>query len=326
MGGTPADETIILSNTRRRGTPAEGTQAAAAIPALVLEGRSVEALAACHAALHSLNGHPAQTSLCPKIAELRKALEQELLTAQDIELATEGRRTHLLPRRAVLIGRPSSEKSVDVAVNCRWFSRGERNLSLFCEGDTWFLEDLGSANGSFVEGRVLTRGHPFPLPQGITHVEIGKTKDKAGPVVISLRRPAKDLGAVVIALRGIDTDAEWESDAWPSMKTDINRRWVVFREQIGISAAEDVALDVDGGAPGILAALRYQSGFWIVPSSQHRLDVDGVPFQEPVPLFPGATLSLGGTTFCVDKSESLTKADPFSQAQASPARREVSAR
>jgi hypothetical protein len=100
----------------------------------------------------------------------------------------------------------------------------------------------------------------------------------------------------------------------------------VFREQIGISAAEDVALDVDGGARGILAALRYQSGFWIVPSSQHRLDVDGVPFQEPVPLFPGATLSLGGTTFCVDKSESLTKADPFSQAQASPARREVSTR
>src|SRR4051812_21674814 len=86
MGGTPTDATIILSNTRRRDTPAEGTQAAATIPALVLEGRSVEALAACHAALRSLNGHSAQTLLCPKIAELRKVLEQELLTAQDIEL------------------------------------------------------------------------------------------------------------------------------------------------------------------------------------------------------------------------------------------------
>jgi hypothetical protein len=317
MGGTPTDATFMLSNTRRGGTRAPGTQAAATIPALVLEGRSVEALAACQTALHSLNGHSAQTLLGPKITELRKALERELLTAQDIELVTEARRSHLLPQRAVLIGRRSSEKPVDVAVNCRWFSRGERNLSLFCEGATWFLEDLGSTNGSFVQGRALKRGHPFPLPHGITHVDIGKTKDKPGPVVVSLRRPAKDPGAVVISLKAaIDTDAELESDAWPSMKTDINRRWVVFREQIGISAAEDVALDVDGGEQGILAALRYQSGFWIVPSSRHRLFVDGVPFHEPVPLFPGATLSLGGTTFCVDKSQASTRADPISQPQA----------
>jgi pSer/pThr/pTyr-binding forkhead associated (FHA) protein len=194
--------------------------------------------------------------------------------------------------------------------------RGERNLSLFCEGATWFLEDLGSTNGSFVQGRALARGHPFPLPHGITHVEIGKTKDRPGPVVVSLRRPAKDPGAVVISVKAaIGADAELEADAWPSMKTDINRRWVVFREQIGISAAEDVALDVDGGEQGILAALRYQSGFWIVPSSRHRLQVDGVPFHEPVPLFPGATLSLGGTTFLVDKSEASTSADASFQAQ-----------
>ncbi len=315
MGATPADATIMLSNTRRGAAPALGTQAAATIPALVLEGRSVEALAACHTALHSLNGHSAQTLLGPKITELRKALEQELLTAQDIELVTEARRTHLLPRRAVLIGRTSSEKPVDVAVNCRWFSRGERNLSLFCEGATWFLEDLGSTNGSFVQGSALKRGHPFPLPHGTTHVEIGKTKDKPGPVVVSLRRPAKDPGAVVISLKYVGTSAELKSDAWPSMKTDINRRWVVFREQIGISAAEDVALDVDGGEQGILAALRFQSGFWIVPSSRHSLHIDGVPFHEPVPLFPGATLSLGGTTFCVDKSEASARANPFSQPQ-----------
>ena len=315
MGGAPLDETIILSNTRRRGTSAVGIQTVATIPALVFEGRSVEALAACHRALHSLNGHSAETLLGPKIADLRIALERELLTAHDIELVTAARRMHLLPRRAVLIGRPSSEKPVDVAVNCRWFSRGERNLSLFYEGAAWFLEDLGSANGSFVEGRALERGHPFPLSKGITHVEIGKTKDKAGPVVISLRRPAKDPGAVVISLRRINTDAELESDAWPSMSTDINRQWVVFREQVGMSGTEDVALDVDNDEQGILAALRYQSGFWIVPSSRHSLHVDGVPFHEPVPLFPSATFSIGGTEFCVDKSESSPRSEALSQPQ-----------
>ena len=201
LGDARSDATVILSNTRGEESD-EGGKAVATIPSLVLAGRSLEALAACHTALHSLKEKSSQAVFRPRIEELGKVLEQELLTKDDIQLATKTQRTHLLPRRAVLIGRPSSQVQVDVAVNCLWFSRGERNLSLSCDGSTWLIEDLGSTNGSFVEGRALKRGDPLALPHGETRIEIGKTTDKPAPVVVSLRRPAKDAGAVVISVTG----------------------------------------------------------------------------------------------------------------------------
>lgn len=300
MGNAPVDATVILSNTHG-GSNSEGAQATGKIPSLVLAGRSLEALAACHTALCATDQQSLQSVLRPKIAELRKALEHELLTAQDIDLVSATGRTHLLPRRSVLIGRPSSEKTVDVAVNCRWFSRGDRNLSLFCEGAGWFVEDIGSTNGSFVQGQALKPGHPLALPVGETRIEVGAAKDATALAVVHIHRPAKDPGAVVITLSGVPASANSQPDPWPSMQDDIKRRWVVFREQIGVSAAEDCALRVDGDLPGIIAAIRYQSGFWVVPSSQCTSHIDDIVFRESVPLAIGANLTLGGTRLRVEQ-------------------------
>jgi hypothetical protein len=317
IGDAPSDATLILANTYRGGKTDESSHAVATIPSLVLGGHSLEALAACHTALNSLTAKSSQTALRPKIEELRKVLELELLAAEEIELATDGQRIHLLPRRAVLIGRPSAQEQVDVAVNCLWFSRGERNLSLYCKGPTWLIEDLGSTNGSFVDGRVLKRGEPLPLPHGETRVEIGKTQGRPAPVVISLRRPLKDAGAVVIAVTGANNALAGSSDPWPSMQADMKRRWVVFREQVGVGASEDVAIPIPSRAAGTLAAIRYRNGFWILPSAKHKLTVNGVPFRAAVPICPGAEISVGGAILSVRKSEPPERSDYRPQAQAS---------
>lgn len=47
-----------------------------------------------------------------------------------------------------------------------------RHARLFPQGTRWFLEDLGSTNGTFVEGQQLTR--TMPIDPG-TSVRIGKT-------------------------------------------------------------------------------------------------------------------------------------------------------
>lgn len=47
-----------------------------------------------------------------------------------------------------------------------------RHARLFPQGSRWFLEDLGSTNGTFVQGNQLTRTMPLDLG---TSVRIGKT-------------------------------------------------------------------------------------------------------------------------------------------------------
>jgi hypothetical protein len=310
MGEAPVDATVVLSSTlaRQGGETGETPLAASRIPSLVLAGRSLEALAACQAALAAPEGAGLQSGLKPRIAELRRLLERELLTTQDIDLVTATGRIHLLPRRSVLIGRPSSEKPVDVAVNCRWFSRGDHNLSLFREGANWFVEDLGSTNGSSIGGDALKPGHPVALQPGETRVEIGAVKGASALATVHFCRPSMDPGAIVITLSGSPGVADRGDDPWPSMQEDMTRRWIVFRQQVGISAAEDCALRLQSEASGILAALRYQSGFWIVPSSQCALQMDSMPFGESVPLPADTTLSLAGTTLRVERSELMRSA------------------
>ena len=294
-GETSIDATVILSSTREAN---RGLEPADRIPVLVLGGRSLEALSLCHAALRTADNKSRVGSLKPLISELRKILERELLSPSDIDLVSQSRRTHLLPRRSILIGRHSPDKRVDVAINCRWFSRGDRNLGLFFDASQWFVEDLGSTNGHCIDGRTLKVGRPIALPVGETRIDVGHS-DKVIPLAtIRLFRPPKDPGAVVVAVEGNSTTDDGQ--CWPSLREDISRRWVVFREQIGVSAAKDCALSVEGQEAGILAAVRYQSGFWIVPSSQKTVELDDIAFRESVPLFPGASLHLCGTKLRVE--------------------------
>jgi len=297
-GDVATDETVVLSSTLGR-VSNDGNDAAVSIPSLVLEGRSLEALAVCHAALRAADRQSPPGVLKPMIAELRKVLEKELLSPLDIDLVSATRRMHLLPRRSVLIGRPSTETPVDVEVNCRWFSRGDRNLSLFCEGAGWFVEDLGSTNGHSIGGIPLKLGHPVALPVGDTCIDVGAAKNKPALATLHLHRPAKDPGAVVVTVSGTKA-CQAEPHPWPTMMSDMARRWIIFREQIGVSAEEDCALSLDDGPAGVLAAIRYQSGFWIVPSSQGTLQVDEIAFRESVPMPAGAALSLSGAKLRIE--------------------------
>src|ERR1044072_4301387 len=111
IGEIPIDATVALSSTL--GHPGDRLDDASVamrrILSLVATGRSLEALAACHTALAAPEGLALQNALKPKIVELRKLLERELLTADGIDLVPATGRMHLLPRRSVLIGRPSAE-------------------------------------------------------------------------------------------------------------------------------------------------------------------------------------------------------------------------
>lgn len=76
-------------------------------------------------------------------------------------------RTIDLHGRPLLIGRA---QDADLILEDDYASG--RHARLFPQGSRWFLEDLGSTNGTFVQGNQLTR--TMPIDPG-TGVRIGKT-------------------------------------------------------------------------------------------------------------------------------------------------------
>ncbi|WP_413798204.1 FHA domain-containing protein [Streptomyces iranensis] len=70
----------------------------------------------------------------------------------ELVLHANGRTWTLDPSRSYTIGR---DQQADISCIDRRVSR--RHLVIRCDGGTWFIEDLGSANGTFAEGRRIQR-------------------------------------------------------------------------------------------------------------------------------------------------------------------------
>jgi hypothetical protein len=300
------DSTLVLADFNRakalEGAEEDNTLGLArSIPPLVLQGRTTEALANCHAAAKRLDVSNSRPSLKSKIAQLQSLLEQELVTTADLDLVGPHGVARLLPRTSATLGRPSSSAMVDIPVTCRWFSRGEKNLRIFAKGGDWFVEDRGSTNGNFIGQNRLEPRRPFALPLGETVVETGSQLGAAAPVAIRLRRPALNPGAVVITFtfdpvkvrEGLD-DAQWLE-----LQNDLTTTWLVFDSQVSIGNSPGCALSVPACQVEVAAHIRFKSGYWISPAEGTQLTLGECVFAREVPLAPKAQLSLAGATLQV---------------------------
>ena len=299
------DSTLVLSDLAdNRNLDDDSTlQLASKIPALVLQGKVAAALARCQAALQRLEKRPDRLALKGKILQLRQLLEQDLICKDDLELTTADGPVRLLARRAALIGRPSTAKAVDIAVGCRWFSRGEKNLRLYEEGEDWFVEDLGSTNGSSIGGRPLEPDRAYKLPYGETVIEMGKRAGSVAPIALRLRRPPTCPGAIVMTLLADElrlNDASEESQ-WPSWKEDLRTTWIVFDGRISLGASKNCAVVLSDADEETAAEIWFHEGFWIAPCPNISLSIAEAPFTEQAPLPAGADLSLGGAQLRVEK-------------------------
>lgn len=297
VGPANTNHTLILSATHCLEPRASSLDVIAAIPPLVLQGRWLMALAACHNAMRLLKANREHVALGQQVLELQRLVEYQLLSREELRMEGDSQSYWLLPRRAALIGRPSNDKPVDIVVNCRWLSRGERNLYLYCSGDDWFLEDLGSTNGSAVGRTTLAPGAPIVLPAGATMVDIGRSGNRVAPISLRLNRFAGHGNAVTVnAIPGGDSDAM----SWPTRNQDLHTTWIVFRSELTVGSDEDCAIKAEDSAAVILADIRFQNGFWIAPRAGVPLIVDDVRFESPVPLIVGAEVQIGESKFCIE--------------------------
>jgi hypothetical protein len=218
-----SNETLMLSATQFLEPDASIFDIVAAISPLVLQGRLLTALAACHKAAGILNTRYLHAALKKHILELQRLLETRLLGNGPLLLATEAQKMHLHPQRSALIGRSADEKPVDIVINCRWLSRGERNLYLYLDHGDWLIEDLGSTNGAAFAGTMLAPGNPVSIPRGSTIVEIGRSKAGDAPLSLCLERCGANHETITVrALAGTESDPL----TWPTREQDLQSLWI----------------------------------------------------------------------------------------------------
>lgn len=295
-GAPDATLVLVASNTGRDSEHRDAAAFAAIrkIPALALEGAAIAALGECHTAIARLAGSPGQARLRKQLLEMQRLLEDELLVSGAMELAIGERRFRMLPLRAALIGRPSRARDVEISIDCRWFSRGERNLYLFSDGEQWFVEDLGSTNGSWIGREKLAPGKPVALGFGETRVEIGRVSMGAAPVTVHLHHAPTAPNVVQVT---VSEAPEWQNESalhvqWPSRAEDLARTWLVFRDGLSLGAAPGCGLPIAGSHLMMAADIRFQNGFWISPRTGAGLTINDVAFEAPVPLPSDARLRL----------------------------------
>jgi len=211
-----------------------------------------------------------------------------------LELALNDRDVRLLPLKSAFIGRPSTNKAVDIPVGCRWLSRGDKNLRLFCEAGQWFVEDLGSTNGTSIGHEILIPGTPLAIPAGETVIEVGKRNEVAAPVSIRLRRATADSKAIMVSLCADEKRLSGvaEEGQWLSWREDVRTHWVVFEERVRLGTSEECDVVLTDSDADSTADIAFEDGFWISPLDG-VLTVAETPFTERTPLPAGADFSVG---------------------------------
>jgi hypothetical protein len=265
------------------------------IPPLALEGKTVAALALCHAAVRQLEIFPECNEMRTKIAQLQAVLEQELLTKADLEIRTYQGRFRLLPREAVTLGRSAPASRVDIPVKCRWFSSGEKNLRLFAEAGQWLLEDLGSSHGHMVDGKKLKVRQPVEIDLGKTLVQVRLASGAVAPLSLVLQRTSVNPDAVTI---NFDYDAdslrtELGARDWAELEPELDCSWIVFNGEIDVGKSSTCALVLEDCPSPVAATITFNKGYWISPATETSLAIDDTVFGQNVPLVMKSDLLLG---------------------------------
>jgi pSer/pThr/pTyr-binding forkhead associated (FHA) protein len=257
---------------------------------LIVAGQRLAALSACCEVESWLAREPDRPDLKATALELRRSLARDLLVTDELELIGSATRIRPIAAHSALIGRPSVSRTVDIAINCRWFSRGERSLFLFSEGENWFVEDLGSANGAFIGDKKLEANEPHLLSSGETLIEIGRSPDDVAPVILRFMQVTP--AAVLVAVQPGGAFKDRELTTWPTLQEDLKKRWLVFRQTCFLGADENAVLAQT--PEEALAALSFDEGYRIAPLGTRDLRIDDMPFRTAAPLLAGAWIEVGG--------------------------------
>jgi EAL domain-containing protein (putative c-di-GMP-specific phosphodiesterase class I) len=293
-GAAPANSYARFAAPRNN--PLRAQEILQKIPSLILSGQSLQALAHCHNALRELTAKFGGGQSIEKLRQVQLQLEHELSSTADVELRPNYETIRLLPRSSITIGRPCSTGKVDVPIACRWLGTGDRNLRIFRNENEYYLEDLGSPNAHLANGERLKIKEPLEIPYGRTIVEPLLISGAVAPIAIVLHRKSSDPDAIAICL-DCDKDilrADLSEEEWPKLREQLGITWVVFSKRLSVGKSRECAVVISDLRDQVAATVTFEHGLMIEPIAGSALEMNGIGFDQQVPLVADAHLRLSG--------------------------------
>jgi EAL domain-containing protein (putative c-di-GMP-specific phosphodiesterase class I) len=284
-GPDDEDDATVVVSSATGGIGAEtGRDIAAKLPALVLAGDLIGSLELIHRVLRV----EPESDFRRKVLVLQGELERSLL---DNGLAiTDGQRTvWLLSGENFTIGRESASSGADVAIPCRWLSRGSKNLRLYEENGRWQVSDLGSTNGHFLNGVRLKPNVALPLVSGETVLEVGKIGAEPAPAWLRFRVSRENTVEVSYGLLGADTTGQ---------------TWLLLDKAAHVARDTQACLVLGDSSANFAADISFRdNGFWIAPRPGETIHLGEREFSQAVPLSAGCTINFGDAIWHVENAK-----------------------
>jgi EAL domain-containing protein (putative c-di-GMP-specific phosphodiesterase class I) len=309
MHDDPGPARAALGSYASAGTPApthgkeRANELLKKLPPLILERKTLQALAHCHTIVQECGSIPGSNSLRAKVGQLQEELERELVTSGDFELRSAMSRFRLLRRDSITLARPSPSSAVDIPIRCRWLPPGEKGLRIFRKADEFFIEDRGSSKGYLVDGTKLNVQRPFPISYGQTAIEINLASGATAPLTILLENKSSDPDALLI---DFDYDSrklqsELGEKEWSEIKDELALTFVLFGGSIHLGRSSDCAIRLNDCAAQVAASISSEGGYWIAPAQGTSFKIGDTSFSQRMPLILDTEIELSGCALALHK-------------------------
>jgi len=203
----------------------------------------------------------------------------------------------LTPAQPVTIGR---DASCDLTIEDVMISRQHARIRF--QGQHYFVEDLGSSNGTFINGNRLGP-NPVPLSNG-DQIQLGSAAVLVFEVQVSPEAPTRIGSAISARSAATIFDAQGVElpDVTPELSVTIagssgrSYQLVQNRISIGRSADNDIVIDSKIVSRHHAHLERVESGYMFVPSPEatNPVFLDGYPVYSAQRLQTGNILRIGG--------------------------------
>lgn len=206
------------------------------------------------------------------------------------------------------IARTVDNSKQGIALGYKRISRAGKQSQITRQGQSYYLEDLGSSNGTLYSGQQITPGSKTALKDGGNlSLGIGVGSTTPGACQFDTLLPSASNATLVLklskgALAFLDNTNMLE--AWPTMDEDLSKVWVMMGGTLAIGVKDNGQLDIGGSKSEALAVITYDNGYYIAPAKPNveysDIAATGEPVYGRIPITEGSAISIKGQLFSLE--------------------------
>ncbi|WP_439815113.1 FHA domain-containing protein [Zavarzinia sp. CC-PAN008] len=263
------------------------------------QGKPYEAILRYDRALEVADAAPGLSRrVRQRVAQARRAVERSLFFRGPARIRFQGAEYYVHTGPLLQIGRDDGPAEAALAVPYTAISRLGRHAQIAQSGDGFTIEDVGSSNGTMLDGRLLATGEVAPLATDqVIALGGGKNPPRPGLARLKLRVVSGAYPALILQFQSASVDPQAKAQVaqtWPTHDRDVGLIHVMAPRglQIGTSDACALRSKVRGWPSEAAAITLGPEGYTLSRVGKVALKVDGTDVAGTVALRNGASVKI----------------------------------